>query len=133
MSSMGRRISDHVFDVAADDSYLRRRDRFSRYGVHEYVAVLNDHPKALAWHPVDAGGYRPVEPDDDGTFRSEALPNFRVPLNALRDRDWWTVLGCIERGVFRCGVQQTKAAAGLRFVDQGRGISSNQRMTMRPA
>ncbi len=90
-----------VFDAAADENYLRRRDRFSRYGVHEYVAILNDDPKALAWHRLDAGGYRSVEPDDDGIFRSEALPNFWVPLNALRDRDWWTVLGCIERGVSR--------------------------------
>jgi Putative restriction endonuclease len=90
-----------VFDDAADENYLRRRDRFSRYGVHEYVAILNDDPKALAWHRLDAGGYRSVEPDDDGIFRSEALPNFWVPLNALRDRDWWTILGCIERGVSR--------------------------------
>jgi len=42
---------------------------------------------ALAWHRLDGGGYRSVEPDD-GIFRSEALPNFWVPLNALRDRDW---------------------------------------------
>ena len=90
-----------VFDAADDENYLRRRDRFSRYGVHEYVAILNDDPKALAWHRLDAGGYRSIEPDDDGIFRSEALPNFWVPLNALRDRDWWTVLGCIERGVSR--------------------------------
>ena len=62
-----------VFDDAADENYLRRRDRFSRYGVHEYVAILNDDPKALAWHRLDARGYRSVEPDDDGIFRSEAL------------------------------------------------------------
>ena len=115
-----------VFDDAADENYLRRRDRFSRYGVHEYVAILNDDPKALAWHRLDAGGYRSVEPDDDGIFRSEALPNFGVPLNALRDRDWWTVLGSIERGVSRRELQLNQgcrlypAAAAFPIIAQGR-------------
>ena len=105
-----------VFDAADDQNFLRRRDRFCKYGVHEYVAILNDDPKAIVWHRLDAGGYRSVEPDDDGIINSEALPNFWVPLNALRDRDWWTVLGCIEWGVSRrANFSSTKAAADLRF------------------
>ncbi len=33
--------------------------------------------------------------------RSHALPNLWLPLKAVQDRDWWAVLGCIERGVSR--------------------------------
>ena len=62
---------------------------------------VNGDPVKLLWHRLNAGGYHLVEPDDDGVIRSEALPNFWVPLKAVEDRDWWAVLGCIERGVSR--------------------------------
>jgi hypothetical protein len=42
-----------------------------------------------------------VEPDESGIIYSHALPNFWVPLKSLQDRDWWAVLGSIERGVSR--------------------------------
>jgi len=55
----------------------------------------------LLWHRLEAGAYRLVEPDADGILRSHALPNFWMPLEAIQARDWWTILGCIERGVSR--------------------------------
>jgi hypothetical protein len=90
-----------VFDTEDDPDFLRRRDRFCHFGVHEYLAVLNDEPAGVRWHRLDAGSYRLVEPDDDGIIRSHALPNLWVPLKSLQERDWWTILGCIERGVSR--------------------------------
>jgi len=90
-----------VFDSNDDPDFFRRRDRFCKYGVHEYVVALNDDPVRLLWHRLDAGRYRLVEPDDDGIMRSVALPNFWLPLKAVQDRDWWAALGCIERGVSR--------------------------------
>jgi Putative restriction endonuclease len=90
-----------VFDVEDDPDCLRRRDRFCRFGVQEYLVVLNDDPAGVRWHRLDAGCYRLVEPDEDGIIRSHALPNLWIPLQALQDRDWWTILGCIERGVSR--------------------------------
>lgn len=90
-----------VFDAADDEDFLRRRDRFGKRGVQEYVVAFDDDPVALLWHRWEPAGYQLVEPDDDGIFRSRALPNFWLPLSAVQNRDWWTALGCIERGVSR--------------------------------
>ena len=90
-----------VFDSAADEDFLRRRERFARSGVHEYFVALNAEPVELLWHRLDGTAYRLVEPDSDGILRSHALPNFWLPLTAVQDRDWWATLGCIERGVSR--------------------------------
>lgn len=90
-----------VFDLEDDADFLRRRKRFCEYGVQEYVVAFNDDPVKILWHRLDVKEYHLVEPDADGVIRSSALPNFWAPLAALQDRDWWTVLGCIERGVSR--------------------------------
>ena len=90
-----------VFGSEVDEAFLRRRDRFGRHGVHEYVVAINRESVALFWYRLEADGYRLVEPDEDGVIRSRALPNFWLPLQAVQDRDWWRALGCIERGVSR--------------------------------
>jgi hypothetical protein len=87
-----------VFYSKDDRDFLRRREQFCKYGVHEYLVAADDE---LLWHRLDGGCYRLVEPDEDGIVRSHALPNFWVPLKSLQDRDWWAVLGSIERGVSR--------------------------------
>ena len=90
-----------VFWSKDDPDFLRRRELFRKFGVHEYLVALNDEPVEVLWHRLDAGSYRLVEPDEDGIIRSQALPNLWMPLKALQHRDWWAVLGCIERGVSR--------------------------------
>jgi hypothetical protein len=90
-----------VFESQDDPDFLRRRERFARHGVSEYAVALNDESVTLLWHCLDGGSYRLVQPDDDGILRSQALPNLWIPLQAAQDRDWWRILGCIERGVSR--------------------------------
>ena len=90
-----------VFESEDDPEFLRRRERFARHGVTEYAVALNDESVKLLWHRLDGGGYQIVEPDEDGVIRSRALPNLWIPLQAAQDRDWWTILGCIERGISR--------------------------------
>ena len=90
-----------VFYSEDDPDFLRRRERFCKFGVEEYLVAFDAEPVGVHWHRLDAGRYRLVEPDGDGIVRSQALPNLWLPLKALQDRDWWTVLGCIERGVSR--------------------------------
>ena len=90
-----------VFDSGTDEDFLRRRERFERHGVQEYVVALNREIVQFLWHQLEGGSYRLLQPDEDGIIRSRALPNFWVPLAALQDRDWWAALGCIERGVSR--------------------------------
>ena len=90
-----------VFDAPDDAEFLRRRNRFSKHGVQEYLVAFNAEPVTLLWHRWHEAGYRLVEPDRDGVMRSTALPDFWLPLKAVQERDWWAVLGCIERGVSR--------------------------------
>jgi hypothetical protein len=90
-----------VFYRDDDEAFLRRRDRFCKHGVQEYVVALDSEPVKLFWHQLDGNNYRLLESGQDGVLRSSAMPNLWMPLKALQDRDWWTVLGCIERGVSR--------------------------------
>lgn len=90
-----------VFESPADEEYLRRRERFARHGAREYMAAFLGETIEVQWHRLDAGTFRLIEPDEDGVFRSAALPNFWVPAEALAERDWWRAIGCIERGVSR--------------------------------
>ena len=90
-----------VFDSADDPDFLRRRDRFCKAGVQEYLVAINDEQGSIFWHRLDAGCFRLLEPGASGIIYSQALPNFWVPLEALQERDWWAVLGSIERGVSR--------------------------------
>lgn len=90
-----------VFNSDADADFLRRRERFARHGVQEYLVALQGETVQVLWHQLAGGSYRLLQPDEDGILRSRALPNFWAPLAALQERDWWAVLGCIERGVSR--------------------------------
>lgn len=90
-----------VFNREDDEDFVRRRERFSQRGVQEYVVAFDRAPATLLWHRLDLGSYRLLEADDDGIIRSQAVPNLWIPLKALQDRDWWAVVGCIDRGVSR--------------------------------
>jgi hypothetical protein len=90
-----------VFDSPDDADFLRRRERFAKARVHEYLVAFQGEGVHYRWHRNVAGEFQLVEPDEDGVLRSHALPNLWMPLQALQERDWWRVLGCIERGVSR--------------------------------
>ena len=90
-----------VFDSAEDADFVRRRERFARHGVHEYLVAIQDEPVTILWHRLESGTFQLVQPDADGVIRSQALPNLWIPLEAAQDRDWWRILGSIERGVSR--------------------------------
>jgi hypothetical protein len=90
-----------VFDSQDDPDYVRRRERFEKAGVTEYFVAFDGDPLEFLWHRLEEGSYRLVAPDPDGVLRSQALPNLWLPQKGLESRDWWTILGCIERGVSR--------------------------------
>lgn len=90
-----------VFEDWNDGDFLRRRERFQRFGVQEYAVAVLAEPVEYRWHRLEDGEYRLVEPDDDGYLRSRALPNLWLPWPAMQDRNWWAVLGGIERGCSR--------------------------------
>ena len=90
-----------VFNERDDPDFLRRRDVFYTFGVHEYLVAFNEEPVEVQWYRREGETFQQIQPDSDGILRSRALPNFWLPLKALQERDWWAALGCIERGVSR--------------------------------
>jgi hypothetical protein len=90
-----------VFYSQDDADFVRRRDVFCRFGVHEYFVAFDGDPVEVHWYRREAAAFQLIRPDADGVFRSQALPNFWLPQKALQERDWWTAIGCIERGVSR--------------------------------
>src|SRR4029077_1504841 len=58
-----------VFYTKDDQDFLRRRDRFCKSGLHEYLVAFDDEPVELLWHRLDANCYRLVEHDEDGIVR----------------------------------------------------------------
>ena len=106
-----------VFDSEDNQDFLRRRERFCKFGVHEYLVAFDDQPPGLLWHRLDAGCYGLIEPDEDGIIKSHALPNLWLPQKALQHRDWWAVLGCIERGASRRANLASSVLAQMPIVD----------------
>ena len=90
-----------VFDSKDDEDFLRRRIVSANTVCTNNVVALNVESVTLLWHRLDGGRYGLVEPDGDGIIRSHALPDLWLPLKSVQERNWWSVLGCIERGVSR--------------------------------
>lgn len=94
-----------VLDVFGDDllDYERRRDCWQRAGVIEYVAVRLAEPVAWTWNRLSDGKFSVIESAENELIMSAALPGLWIPPRALKHRDWWAVMGAIERGVSRLG------------------------------
>ena len=95
-----------VLDVFPEDNmldYEHRRDCFERHGVIEYVALRLTEPVEWIWNRLIAGKFSAIETADNELIMSTALPGFWMPAYALKNRDWWTIMGTIARGVSRVG------------------------------
>jgi len=83
--------------------YESRRDVMQRCGVVEYVAVRDGNPIEWIWNRRINEHFTEVESDHDEMILSTALPGFWVPVEALRQRDWWAIMAATARGVSRQG------------------------------
>jgi hypothetical protein len=95
-----------VLDVFPGDDlldYQGRRAAFERAGVLEYVAVKLTEPVSWIWNRLVNGEFTEIEAADDEYLMSAALPGLWIPVAALKERDWWSVMGGIARGVSRVG------------------------------
>ena len=95
-----------VLDVFPGDDlldYEYRRDCFERAQVLEYVAVQDTEPVAWIWNRLIDGKFSVIDAAENELIMSTALPGLWVPPHALRQRDWWSVMGAIARGVTRVG------------------------------
>lgn len=83
--------------------YEQRRDSFERHGVIEYVALSDTDPVEWTWNRLVDGKFSAIETADDELIMSAALPGLWIPSRALKHRNWWAIMGTIERGVSRVG------------------------------
>jgi uncharacterized protein len=83
--------------------YEHRRDCFERHGVIEYVALRLTEPVEWIWNRLTDGKFAVIETADHELIMSAALPGLWIPALALKHRNWWTIMGAIERGVSRVG------------------------------
>ncbi len=93
-----------VLDVFPGDDlldYEHRRECFERAGVIEYVALQDTESPSYLWNRLVDGRFTSIETDDPGMIRSTALPGLWIPIGALRNRNWWSILGSIAQGVTR--------------------------------
>ncbi|MBL8852190.1 MAG: Uma2 family endonuclease [Planctomycetaceae bacterium] len=95
-----------VLDVFPGDDlqdYAERRAAFERAGVQEYVAVRHTEPVSWVWNRLVDGKFAEIKTPDDEFIVSSALPGLWIPALALQQRDWWTIMATIARGVSRIG------------------------------
>ena len=95
-----------VFGPDELDEYESRRSSFERFGVVEYVALIADEHTTCHWNRLDDSDgkkFVSVEPDDNGVIKSKALPGLWFSTNHAKDRDWWTLIDLVDRGITRLG------------------------------
>ena len=93
-----------VLDVFPGDDlldYEDRRDSFERAKVIEYVALQDAESPRCLWNRLVDGRFTLIEEDDPGMIRSTALPGLWIPTEALKHRNWWSIMGSIAQGVTR--------------------------------
>lgn len=83
--------------------YEHRRDCYERHGVIEYVAVKDTDPLEWIWNRRVDGKFSVIATTDDELIGSTALPGLWITTNALKHRDWWTIMSTIARGITRFG------------------------------
>ena len=94
-----------VFDVFREEQrseYESRREIFEQSGVIEYVVWFNSEKLPL-WNRLVAGKYQSIQEDEDGLIKSSALPGLWIPVKAMAECDWWSVMAKISHGITRRG------------------------------
>jgi hypothetical protein len=83
--------------------YQDRRSAFERAKVLEYVAVRLTDPVSWIWNRLVDEKFTEIETADNEYIMSTALPGLWIPTFAFKQRDWWSIMGAIARGVTRIG------------------------------
>ncbi|MEI8379186.1 MAG: hypothetical protein WCJ09_03600 [Planctomycetota bacterium] len=93
-----------VLDVFPGDNlngYQNRRSAFEHAKVLEYVAVIDSNPVSWIWNRLVNEEFTEIETAENAYIMSDALPGLWIPTVAFKQRDWWTIMAAIARGVTR--------------------------------
>ena len=92
-----------VFDADELDEYESRKSSFEKHGVSEYVVLIAGENQTCHWNRHNGSKFESIAPDENGIIKSKALPGLWFSTNSAKDRDWWTLIDLVERGVTRVG------------------------------
>ena len=92
-----------ILDIHEDSKseFIKGRKKlFSSSGVEEYL-IVNEGLTNIEWNRLIGNKFRKIGPDKDGIIKSSSLPGLWMPIGALKKRDNWAVMACIEHGITR--------------------------------
>lgn len=89
-----------MFQDDQEKEYIFRKECFERSGVLEYVAWFNS-SNLPVWNRLINSEFKKIKEDEKGLIKSLALPGMWIPIDSLKNRDWWTVMATISRGITR--------------------------------
>ena len=90
-----------VIEVAASSSARDlgvKLKLYERVGVREYLIAVTGKQQFL-WKELTERGYRPIEPDADGIFRSRCFPGLWLDPAALWSRDLPRLFAVLNQGL----------------------------------
>lgn len=77
-----------------------RKELFASAGVQEYL-IVNESLTKVEWNRLNGAKFKKIKPDREGIIKSTSLPGLWIPIAALKKRDNWAIMACIEHGVTR--------------------------------
>lgn len=92
-----------VLDIHEDanSQFIKeRKNLFANSGVEEYL-IVNEELTKIEWNRLIGSEFKKIKPDRDGIMKSTSLPGLWIPIDALKERDNWTIMACIEHGLTR--------------------------------
>jgi len=96
-----------VFGAGELEEYESRKASFERFGVTEYVVLIADKHQTCHWNRIGENDgdkkFASVEPDENGIIKSKALPGLWFSTNHAKERQQWTLVDLVERGITRLG------------------------------
>ena len=93
-----------VIDIESKNNlgiFQERKKVFEANQVLEYLIIQDTHPLTFEWNSLKDGKYITLKADDHGLIKSQALPGFWISENALKNRDWRTIMSTIQFGISR--------------------------------
>ena len=75
-----------------------KRQLYQRMGVREYLVAVTRGEKCI-WHELTPEGYRVLEPDSDGVYRSRCFPGLWLDAAALWRLDYAGMNAVLAQGI----------------------------------
>jgi hypothetical protein len=93
-----------VLDIISEKDGLGSLDRkpvFEKHRVKEYLILRDTEKLTFEWNRLINGKYESIYEDEGGMIKSTALPGLWIPVEALKQRNWWAIMAATDQGMSR--------------------------------